>query len=64
MKLLSGAKLRSRRERVLKMLTSQLKKGVKPATKGRNGYLELMIPLTESDISRINKEIEIIKSRI
>lgn len=29
MKLLSGAKLRSRRERALKMLTSQLKKGTK-----------------------------------
>lgn len=40
------------------------KDGKKCATKGRNGNFEPMIPLEELDIKRINKEIEILKTRI
>lgn len=66
-----GAILNTRRKLALKRLETQLKSGIKPQkneeimnvlakTNGIHGY----IPLTEKDIQRINKEIEILKSKI
>lgn len=60
-----------KRKDVIERLENQLKSGVKPQknkdilnildkTNGLFGY----IPLTEHDIKRINKEIDILKSRI
>lgn len=48
---------RSRQARALAMLEAQLKSGVKTEKKTR----DVKIPLTESDIKRIKKEIEILK---
>jgi hypothetical protein len=48
---------RSRQARALDMLEAQLKSGVKTEKKTR----DVKIPLTESDIKRIKKEIEILK---
>jgi hypothetical protein len=48
---------RSRQARALVMLEAQLKSGVKTEKKTR----DVKIPLTESDIKRIKKEIEILK---
>lgn len=53
-----------RRKGVIQRLEEQLKRGTKPATKGRNGAAEEMIPLTPGDIARITKEIETLKKRI
>lgn len=64
MKLTSGVQKKQRQVNALQRLENQLLKGIKPATKGRNGSFELMIPLIESDIKRINKEIEVLKQRI
>lgn len=50
---------RSRKSRALDMLEAQLKSGVKT----EKGTRDNKIPLTESDIKRINKEIEILKKR-
>lgn len=47
-----------RRRNALKRLQEQLKSGKKPDKQGN------FIALTESDIKRIEKEIEILKSRI
>lgn len=47
-----------RRRSALKRLQEQLKSGKKPDKQGN------LIALTESDIKRIKKEIEILKSRI
>ena len=47
-----------RRRNALKRLQEQLKSGKKPDKQGN------FIVLTESDIKRIEKEIEILKSRI
>ena len=63
MKLKSGVKKKQRQANALKRLEKQLKSGVKTNQfKDGSGYLE--IPLTESDIKRINKEVEILKSRV
>jgi NAD(P)H-dependent FMN reductase len=51
---------RSRQSRVLAMLEAQLKSGVKTEKKTK----DVKIPLTESDRRRIEKEIEILKSRL
>lgn len=48
-----------RQSNVLKMLEKQLKSGVKTKKK----TTDVKIPLTDSDIKRINKEIEILKTR-
>jgi hypothetical protein len=50
---------RSRQSRALEMLQSQLKSGLK--TTGLDGH---KIPLTDKDKSRIEKEIQTLKSRI
>ena len=51
---------RSRQSRVLAMLEAQLKCGLKTEKKTK----EVKIPLTESDRRRIEKEMEILKSRL
>ena len=57
MKLTSGVKLRNRRKNALIRLEQQLKSGVKTVKFEKQ-------PLTESDIKRINKEIQTLKSKI
>jgi NAD(P)H-dependent FMN reductase len=51
---------KSRNARVLEALETQLKNGVKTQKK----TTDVKIPLTESDIKRIKKEIETLKGRI
>ena len=51
---------RSRQSRVLAMLEAQLKSGVKTEKK----TYDVKIPLSESDRRRIEKEIEILKSKL
>ena len=51
---------RSRQSRALAMLEAQLKSGVKTEKKTK----DVKIPLTESDRRRIEKEMEILKSRL
>jgi len=51
---------KSRNARVLTSLENQLRLGVKTQKKTR----DIEVPLTESDIKRIKKEIEILKGRI
>jgi hypothetical protein len=51
---------RSRQARALSMLEDQLQSGVKTQKKTR----DVKIPLTDSDIKRISKIIEILKSRL
>lgn len=48
-----------RQSNVLKMLEKQLKSGVKTKKK----TTDVKVPLNDSDIKRINKEIEILKTR-
>lgn len=50
---------KSRQARVLVKLETQLKSGVKTKKK----TTDVKVPLTDADIKRINKEIEILKSR-
>lgn len=55
--------VKNRRKSALQRLESQLVKGTKiQRFKDGSGYLETS--LTEQDISRINKEITILKTRI
>ena len=49
-----------RKENVIKKLESQLQSGDKTEKKSVN----TKVPLTDSDIKRIKKEIEVLKSRI
>jgi NAD(P)H-dependent FMN reductase len=51
---------RSRRQRALAMLEIQLKNGVKTQKK----TMDVKVPLTESDKKRIQKEIDLLKSRL
>jgi hypothetical protein len=51
---------RSRQSRVLAMLEAQLKSGVKTEKK----TYDVKIPLTESDRRRIEKEIDLLKSKL
>jgi hypothetical protein len=51
---------KSRQARVITMLETQLKSGNKTQKKTR----DVKIPLTESDIKRINKEIENLKAKL
>lgn len=70
MKLKSGVKKKQRQANALQRLENQLKSGVKPwkifdAEVFPNGdTIQIQTPLTESDIKRINKEIEILKQRV
>lgn len=50
---------KSRQARVLEKLEKQLKSGVKTQKK----TTDVKVPLTDADIKRINKEIEILKAR-
>ena len=51
---------KTRQSRVLTMLENQLKSGEKTQKKTS----DVKVPLTETDKKRINKEIEILKSRL
>ena len=51
---------RSRQQRVLEMLEKQLKNGVKT----EKGTMDTKIPLTDSDVKRIVKEIETLKTKV
>jgi hypothetical protein len=53
---MATAAKRSRQSRALVMLEKQLKSGVKTQKK----TTDVKVPLTESDIKRIKKEIEIL----
>jgi len=55
--------VKNRRKLVIERLEAQLKGGMK-VVKGSKPNAISSEPLTESDISRINREIEILKSRI
>ena len=52
---------KSRRSSVLERLTSQLKSGLKTEKKSTDGK---QIPLTDKDKTRIEKEIEVLKTRL
>ncbi len=56
---MATAAKRSRQSRVMEMLEKQLKSGVKTQKK----TTDVKVPLTDSDIKRINKEIEILKGK-
>ena len=56
---MATAAKRSRQSRVLVMLEKQLKSGVKTQKK----TTDVKVPLTEADIKRINKEIDILTKR-
>jgi hypothetical protein len=51
---------KSRQSRALDVLEKQLKLGTKTQKKTR----DIEVPLTESDIKRIKKEIEILKGKL
>jgi len=51
---------KSRQARALNVLEQQLKNGVKTQKKTTN----TKIPLTDADVKRINKEIEVLKTRV
>ena len=51
---------RSRQSRALDMLEAQLKSGVKTEKKTK----DVKVPLTDSDRRRLEKEIEILKSKL
>jgi len=57
---MATAAKRIRQSNVLTMLEKQLKSGVKTQKK----TTDVKVPLTESDIKRIKKEIDTLKSRI
>lgn len=57
---MATAAKRSRQSRVMEMLEKQLKSGVKTQKK----TTDVKVPLTDSDIKRINKEIEILKGKL
>jgi NAD(P)H-dependent FMN reductase len=51
---------RSRQSRALDMLEAQLKSGVKTEKKTK----DVKLPLTDSDRRRIEKEMEVLKSKL
>lgn len=51
---------KSRKSRVLEMREKQLKNGVKT----QKHTTDVKIPLTDNDIKRINKEVDILKTRV
>ena len=51
---------RSRQSRVYDMLEAQLKSGVKTEKKTK----DVKVPLTDSDRRRIEKEMEVLKSKL
>ena len=56
------AAAKARRERAIERLEKQLKTGFKPPKKTDQTLSD--IPLMDKDITRINKELEILRSRI
>lgn len=54
---------KSRRERVIPRLEAQLKTGMKMPKSAKEGITKL-VPLTDADIKRINKEIATLKARL
>lgn len=54
-----SVKVKSRRARVISRLEQQLLKGMKIESKTKNTVL-----LSDKDITRINKELETLKSRV
>ena len=56
---MATAAKRSRQSRAMEMLEKQLKSGVKTQKK----TTDVKVPLTDSDVKRINKEIEVLKTR-
>ena len=57
---MATAAKRSRQQRVLEVLEKQLKNGVKT----EKGTMNTKIPLTDSDKKRIEKEINILKTKV
>lgn len=57
---MATAAKRSRQSRVITMLEKQLKSGVKTQKK----TTDVKVPLTDSDIKRINKELDVLKTRL
>jgi len=57
---MATAPQKSRNKRALEVLETQLSNSVKT----EKGTRDVKIPLTESDVKRIKKEIEILKTRI
>lgn len=57
---MATAAKRSRQSRVITMLEKQLKSGVKTQKK----TTDVKVPLTDFDIKRINKELEILNKRV
>lgn len=57
---MATAPQKSRKKRALEVLETQLSNSVKT----EKGTRDVKIPLTESDVKRIKKEIEILKTRI
>lgn len=51
---------KSRQARALSMLEDQLKSGVKTQKKTR----DVKVPLTDSDVKRINKSIETLRAKL
>jgi hypothetical protein len=57
---MATAAKRSRQQRVLELFEKQLKSGVKT----QKGTYDVKIPLTDSDIKRIKKEMGILQSKL
>ena len=57
---MATAAKRSRQSRAIEMLEKQLKSGVKTKKK----TTDVKVPLTDSDIKRINKELEILNKKV
>ena len=57
---MATAAKRSRQSRTIDLLEKQLKSGVKTQKK----TTDVKIPLTENDIKRIKKELDVLKSRV
>lgn len=62
----SSGRKNQRRIDVVSRLENQLKSGVKPVHSTKNEFVEFGAtdPLSETDISRIKKEIEVLNKRI
>ena len=56
--------VKGRRHRALERLEAQLAKGTKESKNKDIEATALTVPLTDTDIKRINKEIAILKKRI
>lgn len=58
-------KLQQRRKLALARLEAQMKLGYKNSQdREGNNILPISLPLTEKDVTRIKKEIEVLKSKI